>query len=101
MENACSERIRADAEVTKLASQVEMYLHDPNAEFRADRHRFYARALAGSRDRAAYYYRTMTTPTEAEWSTARLPGPFYPAYRVGRLATKAVREFVRRGRSSR
>jgi hypothetical protein len=85
------DHIAADAEIAKLAAEVPAYLRDPDAENRPGRHRFYARALSGPRDRAVYALRTLTGPTEAEWGTAKLPGPLYPLYRIGRLAAKAVR----------
>ncbi len=43
------------------------------------------------RDRAAFWWRLLTTPGAGEWATVRLPGPLFPLYRVVRVYRLAER----------
>ena len=93
-------QIHSDPEIVRLVREVRMHLGDSHAEDRRGRHGFYARALSGPRDRFLYAFRTLTSPTEAEWGTARLPGPLYPVYRIARLSAGTIRGWGRRRSAS-
>jgi hypothetical protein len=86
-------RLQADCTIEALADEILLMIAQ-GTEYNTESSPYF-RLMIDLRerrwDRVRFLWRLILTPSVAEWSAVRLPGPLFPLYRVVRAARLAKR----------